>query len=241
MDLVRHVAANLKIEATKAEKGVGAILMALRMSVDPKTFAAVRDALPNSESLMGRALMSGGRTGEMPSLAGPSGLVAALLAAGYTKDDMPLLRPLVLQHLRPLIRPHQLEQFPQSAPVPLQAAGGSAPPRVPPALVATVVAAAPAGTLGRLPAATMARPSPTRSRAACGTCGPCPPGPPCPPFGSTPERGTTRPSALGASSAANVPGRPGGTPSAGARARPVPFRAAPITTGDAGPEAERRE
>src|SRR5260370_24907642 len=126
------------------------------------------------------------------------------------------------------------------APVPLRAGGGSGTPRVPPALVGTVVAAAPAGTLGRLPAATMARPSPTRSRAACGTCGPCPPGPPCPPFGSTPERGTTRPSALGASSAANVPGRPGGTPSAGARARPVPFRAATITTGDSGAEADRR-
>jgi hypothetical protein len=117
MDLVRHVAANLKIEATKAEKGVGAILMALRMSVDPKTFAAVRDALPNSESLMGRALMSGGRTGEMPSLAGPSGLVAALVAAGYTKDDMPLLGRLVLEHLRPIIGADKLEQFLKSAPV----------------------------------------------------------------------------------------------------------------------------
>src|SRR5260370_14729576 len=116
MDLVRHVAANLKIEATKAEKGVGAILMALRMSVDPKTFAAVRDALPNSESLMGRALMSGGRTGEMPSLAGPSGLVAALLAPGYTKDDIPLLRRLAPPHLRPIIGADKLQQFLQSAP-----------------------------------------------------------------------------------------------------------------------------
>src|SRR5260370_15864995 len=116
MDLVRHVAANLKIEATKAEKGVGAILMALRMSVDPKTFAAVRDALPNSESLMGRALMSGGRTGEMPSLAGPSRLVAALVAAGYTEDDMPLLRPPLLAHLRPLLGARQPRPLPNHTP-----------------------------------------------------------------------------------------------------------------------------
>src|SRR5260370_785427 len=91
MELVQQVAANLKVEAAKAEKGVGAILMALRMNVDPKTFAAVKDALPHSESLMGRALMSGARTGEMPSLGGPSGLLAALAAAGYTKDEIPRL------------------------------------------------------------------------------------------------------------------------------------------------------
>src|SRR5260370_38977286 len=90
--------------------------MVLGMRVAPKPLAAVRDALPNSESLMGRALMSGGRTGEMPSLAGPSGLVAALVAAGYTKDDLPLLGRLVLEHLRPIIGADKLEQFLKSAP-----------------------------------------------------------------------------------------------------------------------------
>jgi hypothetical protein len=117
MDLVQHVAANLKVEAAKAEKGVGAILMALRMNVDPKTFAAVKDALPNSESLMGRALMSGARTGEMPSLVGPSGLLAALAAAGYTKDDIPHLGRLVLAPLRPIIGADKVEQFLKIAPV----------------------------------------------------------------------------------------------------------------------------
>jgi hypothetical protein len=117
MDLAQRVAASLKIEADKAEKGVGAILMALRMNVDPKTFKAVKEAFPNSESLMGRALMSsGGRTGEMPSLVGPAGLMAALAAAGYTKDDIPRLGQLVLEHLRPIIGADKLEQFLTVAP-----------------------------------------------------------------------------------------------------------------------------
>src|SRR6266550_4218601 len=56
MDLVHQVAANLEIEAGKAEKGIGAILMALRMNLDGETFKKVKHVLPNSESLMGRAL-----------------------------------------------------------------------------------------------------------------------------------------------------------------------------------------
>src|SRR2546422_5160870 len=59
--------------------------MALRVSLDHDTFDAVKRALPNCESLMGRALMSGARTGEMAALVGPSGLWAALAAAGYQK------------------------------------------------------------------------------------------------------------------------------------------------------------
>jgi len=38
MDLVHQVAANLEIKADKAEKGIGAILMALRMTLDGETF-----------------------------------------------------------------------------------------------------------------------------------------------------------------------------------------------------------
>jgi Protein of unknown function VcgC/VcgE (DUF2780) len=116
MDLVQQVAANLEIDAGKAEKGVGAILMALRMSLPAEAFKAVKHALPNSESLMGRALMSGARTGEMAALVGPAGLMAALAAAGYQKDDIPRLGRLVLEHLRPAIGTEQLERFLQGAP-----------------------------------------------------------------------------------------------------------------------------
>ncbi|PYP18888.1 MAG: hypothetical protein DMD52_00800 [Gemmatimonadetes bacterium] len=116
MDLVQQVAANLEIDQGKAEKGIGAVLMALRMSLDPAGFAQVRLALPNCESLMGRALMSGARTGEMAALIGPTGLMAALAAAGYQKDDIPQLGRLVLEHLRPTIGTAQVEKFLQGAP-----------------------------------------------------------------------------------------------------------------------------
>jgi hypothetical protein len=116
MDLVAHVATTLGIEPGKAERGVGAILMALRASVDRDTFETVRTALPNCERLMGRALMSGARTGEMAALVGPAGLMAALAAAGYQKDDVPRLGRLVLDHLRPTIGGDTVEQFLRGAP-----------------------------------------------------------------------------------------------------------------------------
>jgi hypothetical protein len=85
LDLVSQVVASLAIESRKAEQGVGVILAALQMELDRAACETVRRALPNSESFMGRALMSGARTGEMATLSGPSGLLAALAAAGYTK------------------------------------------------------------------------------------------------------------------------------------------------------------
>ena len=63
MDLVQQVATHLEIDEAKAERAIGAILMALRSSVDRATFDRVTQALPHSEHLMGRALMGGGRTG----------------------------------------------------------------------------------------------------------------------------------------------------------------------------------
>ena len=116
MDLVEQVAANLAIDSAKAEKGIGAILMSLRASLDRETFDAVRNALPNCERLMGRALMSGARTGEMAAFVGPAGLMAALAAAGYQKEDIPRLGRLVLEQLRPAIGKEKLEQFIQGAP-----------------------------------------------------------------------------------------------------------------------------
>src|SRR5712692_7433748 len=107
MDLVHQVAANLEIEAGKAEKGIGAILMALRMNLDGETFKKVKHVLPNSESLMGRALMGGARTG----------VLAALAAAGYQKDDIPRLGRLVLEQLRPAIGREKLEEFLRTAPM----------------------------------------------------------------------------------------------------------------------------
>jgi len=41
MDLVQQVVANLKVEPGQAEKGIGAILMSMRMAVDKATFEKV--------------------------------------------------------------------------------------------------------------------------------------------------------------------------------------------------------
>src|SRR5256885_3353848 len=117
MDLVHQVAANLEIEAGKAEKGIGAILMALRMNLDGETFKKVKHLLPNSESLMGRALMGGARTGEMAALVGPAGLLAALAPAGAHKDDIPRLGRIVLEHLPPAHGREKLDEVLRIAPV----------------------------------------------------------------------------------------------------------------------------
>ncbi len=116
MDLVAQVAASLGVAPEKAEKGIGAILTALRVWVDPETFAVVRRTLPNCDRFMGRSLMSGARTGEIAPLVGPPGLLAALAAAGFQKDDVPRLGRLVLEQLRPAVGTDKIEQFLAAAP-----------------------------------------------------------------------------------------------------------------------------
>jgi hypothetical protein len=117
MDLVALIVAHLAVEPGQAEKGIGAILMAMRMSVDKATFEKVRVAVPGHESYMGRALMSGARTGEMIGYAGPAGLLAGLSAAGFRKDDVPRLGRIVLEHLRPSVGNEAIETFLAGAPV----------------------------------------------------------------------------------------------------------------------------
>jgi len=111
MDLVQQVATHLEIDEAKAERAIGAILMALRSSVDRATFDRVTQALPHSEHLMGRALMGGGRTGELMGFVGPAGLSAALAAAGFDTADLPRLGRIVLDHLQPVIGDSNAERF----------------------------------------------------------------------------------------------------------------------------------
>jgi hypothetical protein len=116
MDLVEQIVADLAVEPGQAEKGIGAILMAMRMAVDKATFEKVRAAVPAHESYMGRALMSGARTGEMIGFAGPAGLMAGLSAAGFRKEDVPRLGRLVLEHIRPTVGNEVIEKFLAGAP-----------------------------------------------------------------------------------------------------------------------------
>lgn len=116
MDLVQQVVANLEVDEGKAEKGIGAVLTAFRMSADRETFERIKQAVPGAESYMGRALMSGARTGEMAAVVGPAGLMAALASAGWQKDDIPRLGRLVIEFLRPTIGNGPIEQFLEKAP-----------------------------------------------------------------------------------------------------------------------------
>ena len=116
MELVQQVIANLEVDEGKAEKGVGAILTALRMSADKDTFERIKQAVPAAESYMGRALMSGARTGEMSAMVGPAGLMAGLAAAGWHKDDIPRLGRLVIEYLRPSVGTPAIDKFLEKAP-----------------------------------------------------------------------------------------------------------------------------
>lgn len=116
MELLQQVVANLEIEENKAEKGIGAILTALRLSSDKATFEQVKAVVPNAESMMGHALMSGARTAEMSAPVGPGGLMAALAAAGVRKDDIPRLGRIVLEFLRPSVGSPVIDAFLEKAP-----------------------------------------------------------------------------------------------------------------------------
>ena len=116
MDLLNYVATSLKIEEDKAERGVGAILMALRMSLPKDTFEKLKQAVPNCESMMGRALMSASRTGEMLVVTGPSALLAALAAAGISKEDVPRLGRLVLERVKAVIGAPAVSKFQEMHP-----------------------------------------------------------------------------------------------------------------------------
>lgn len=117
MDLVEQIVANLAVEPVQAEKGIGVILISIRMSVDKTTFEKVRAAVPAHESYMGHALMSAARTGEMIAVAGPAALSAGLTAAGFRREDVPRLGRIVLEHLRPSLGNDVIEKFLAGAPV----------------------------------------------------------------------------------------------------------------------------
>lgn len=118
MDLVEQIVANLEVEPGQAEKGIGAILISMRMAVDKATFEKIRAAVPAHESYMGHALMStAARTGEMIGVAGPAALSAGLAAAGFRKEDMSRLGRIVMEHLRPSLGNEAIEKFLAGAPV----------------------------------------------------------------------------------------------------------------------------
>jgi len=116
VDLVERIASELKIDEGKAERGIGAILAVLQIGVGREAFDRVKKELPNSERWMGRALMSGGRTGELPALGAPSALLAALTSAGYDKQEIPHLARIVFGALRPILGDQATDRLLAAAP-----------------------------------------------------------------------------------------------------------------------------
>lgn len=103
MDIIERVSQTFAVDRARAEKGVGAILSALRVSIDKAGFDKVKAAVPGAEGLIGKALTPGGRTAEMAALVAPSTLLAALAAQGWKKEEIPTLGRLVLDELRPIV------------------------------------------------------------------------------------------------------------------------------------------
>lgn len=112
MDLIDRVTQQFKADRAKAEKGVGAVLSALRTTMDKAGWEAMRKAVPDAELFVGRSmLVGGGRTAEMAPIIAPSTLLAALAAQGWRKDEIPRLAQLVVDEVRPAVGDEALKKF----------------------------------------------------------------------------------------------------------------------------------
>jgi len=117
MDLIDRVTQSLKADRAKAEKGIGAVLSALRTTMDKDTWEKVKQAVPDAEMFVGRSmLVGGGRTAEMAPIVAPSTLLAALAAQGWRKNEIPPLTKLVIEDVRPAVGDAGLERFFAAAP-----------------------------------------------------------------------------------------------------------------------------
>lgn len=116
MDIVERVSHTFATDRAKAERGVGAVLSALRLSIDKAAYDKVKAALPAADTLIGKALAPGGRTAEMAAVVAPSTLLAALAAQGWKKEDIAPLTRLVAEQLRALVGDDGIDTFYKSAP-----------------------------------------------------------------------------------------------------------------------------
>lgn len=87
MDVLQRVASELSIDENRAEQGLGAVFIAVRMATDGKTFSQVSRAMPETGTWMQRAPFSAGRTGEMLAMATPAALKRVLGLAGFSDEQ----------------------------------------------------------------------------------------------------------------------------------------------------------
>lgn len=116
MDLVDRVTLAFQTDRAQAEKGVGAVLSALRLSLDKEAYEKLRAAVPGADALIGKAMAPGGRTAEMAALVAPGTLLAALAAQGWKKDEVARLATLVVEQLRPIVGDAGADKFYAGAP-----------------------------------------------------------------------------------------------------------------------------
>ena len=117
MDLIDRVTQSLKADRAKAEKGIGAVLSALRTTMDKDTWEKVKQAVPDAEMFVGRSmLVGGGRTAEMAPIVAPNTLLAALATQGWRKDEIPALTKLVVDDVRTAVGDAAVQKFVAAAP-----------------------------------------------------------------------------------------------------------------------------
>ena len=117
MDLIDRITQKFKADRAKAEKGVGAVLSALRTTIDKETWEQVKKAVPDAELFVGRSmLVGGGRTAEMAPIVAPSTLLAALATQGWRKDEIPQLAQLVIDDVRAGVGDAAVQRFIAASP-----------------------------------------------------------------------------------------------------------------------------
>lgn len=112
MDPVDKLAQAFRVDRVKAEKGLGAVLSALRISLDKDGWEAVRRLVPGAEGYIGKSMMrDGGRTAEMASITSPANLQVTLAGQGWRRDEVPKLATLVAEDVRAAVGDAAIERF----------------------------------------------------------------------------------------------------------------------------------
>jgi hypothetical protein len=109
VDLVQIVVSETGLSEDRAEDGLGAVFMAIRMAVDAKTFGEVATAFPDVGTWMQKAPLSARWTGEMLAMATPRALRRIMLNAGFKEEHVDGLWGAVGRGLRESIgaEPHK--------------------------------------------------------------------------------------------------------------------------------------
>jgi len=117
VDLLQQLAAEPGFDQRKAELALGMAFTAIRLSLDQPAFERIREGVPHVESWMGKALVTGGRTGEMIGLVGPKALERNLASAGLSPTEVTRLGTIVGSAVSALLRPDAVQALATKVPI----------------------------------------------------------------------------------------------------------------------------